>query len=111
MSNGGISSSPTLSCDFLNFEKNVSSLNPDAKPFKPNSAVAPGSGPCETQCDDLRNSSDDCVSNSESTENSSLGITETDSPETILKKIRIKNMNRLVIGTLNINSLASKFDN
>ena len=36
--------------------------------------------------------------------------TETDSPETILKKIRIKNMNRLVIGTLNINSLASKFD-
>ena len=33
-----------------------------------------------------------------------------ESADNILRKIRIKNINRVMIGTLNINSLASKFD-
>ena len=38
-----------------------------------------------------------------------LGIEEND-PSKILKNLRIKNINRLVIGHLNINSIANKFE-
>ena len=33
-----------------------------------------------------------------------------ESADNILKKIRVKNVNRVIIGTLNINSLATKFE-
>ena len=33
-----------------------------------------------------------------------------ESPDSLLRKIRVKNINKVIIGTLNINSLAPKFD-
>ena len=44
------------------------------------------------------------------TSNLDLDLSNLESANDILKEIRIKNMNRVIIGTLNINSLASKFD-
>ena len=34
---------------------------------------------------------------------------DTETADNILRKIRVKNVNKIIFGTLNINSLASKF--
>ena len=49
----------------------------------------------------------DVTSNSESADASNESM---ESADNILKKIRVKNVNRVIIGTLNINSLATKFE-
>ena len=47
---------------------------------------------------------------SDSDQNETTESDSTDNPVNLLKEFRIKNVNRLIIGTLNINSLASKFE-
>ena len=59
-----------------------------------------GENPDDTLSDELLGEN----TNSESDE------TECENPTDVLHKIRIKNVNRIVIGSLNINSLPAKFD-
>ena len=54
-----------------------------------------------TSIDNVPNNTSDIVNE--------LGIEEND-PSNILKNVRIKNINRLIIGHLNINSIANKFE-
>lgn len=55
----------------------------------------------------LSNSSSDKIESSQNDESVNEGIEDANS---ILKKLRINNVNRVIIGTLNINSLPGKFD-
>ena len=47
---------------------------------------------------------------SEESESSTTQSFESEAADSILRKIRVKNVNRVIIGTLNINSLAPKFE-
>ena len=82
-------------------------LNPNASPYVPNPPTNLFDGIVSSLLSPLNNVND-CSPHNTNTYNS-LGVGE-NNPLEILKTVRIKNPNRLIIAQLNINSIRNKFD-